>query len=205
MKTMKEMNTTLDLRPMEDLVTRIDAQLSRPGGRVVGFIASGSGEGTSTLARAYASAVVSLLRRRVLLLCAIDEDASDPGVLPALAAGLPLDDCLQPLPGGGFTGSLGGHNAGVLWELQARTDLWQELRNRFDEIVIDLPATSVSHIGLTSAAQCDGVVVVLEAEKTRAPVVEKLIASLRAVRAPLLGTVLNKRRYYLPQRVYRWL
>ena len=199
------MNVLLDIRPIEDLVTRIDTQLSRPGGRIVGFIASGSGEGTTTIARAYAHAVVSHLRRRVLLLCAVDEEALDPGVLPTLAAGRSLDECLRPMQGGGFTGSLGGCNIGVLWELQARVDLWQELRSRFDDVVLDLPATSVSLIGLKSAAQCDGVVVVLEAEKTRAPVVESLIASLRAVRAPLLGTVLNKRRYYLPQRVYRWL
>ena len=201
----EKMSVLLDMRPIEDLVTGIDTQLSRPGGRIVGFIASGSGEGTSTIAHAYAKAVVSHLRRRVLLLSAVDEDASDLGVLPALASGTSLDQCLRPMEGGGFAGSLGGRNIGVLWELQARADLWEELRNRFDDVVLDLPATSLSLIGLNSAAHCDGVVVVLEAERTRAPVVENLIASLRAVRAPLLGTVLNKRRYYLPQRVYRWL
>lgn len=199
------MSVLLDMRPIEDLVTRIDTQLSRPGGRIIGFIASGSGEGTTTIASAYANAVVSHLRRRVALLSAVDENASGPGVLPALAQGIPLGNCLHPMPGGGFSGSLGGNNIGVLWELQARSELWQELRNNFDEVVLDLPATSLSLIGLNSATQCDGVVVVLEAEKTRAPVVENLIASLRAVRAPLLGTVLNKRRYYLPQRIYRWL
>ena len=200
------MTTSMELRQIEDLVTRVAAQLSKPGGRIIGFIASGGGEGTTSIAQAYAKTVVSHLRRRVLLLSAVHEDAKDPGVLTVLSQGGPLDDCLKPLAGGGQTGTLGGRQAGdTLWELLARDDLWQDLRNRFDDIVLDLPASSVSRLGLMTAPHCDGVVVVIEAEKTRAPVVESLIASLRAVHAPVLGTVLNRRRFYLPKRVYRWL
>lgn len=200
------MKASMDLRQIEDLVTRIDAQLNSPGGRIVGFIASGSGEGTSTLARAYAATVTSHLRRRVLILTAEADSPNVPGVLSTLAANLPLDHCLQPLPGGGLTGSLGGQNAGdTLWELLAHDGLWKDLRGRYDDIVLDLPAASVSRVGLITAPHCDGVVVVIEAEKTRAPVVENLIASLHAVRAQVLGTVLNRRRYYLPKRVYSWL
>jgi protein-tyrosine kinase len=200
------MNTMSDLSAIEDLVTRIDAQLNTSAGRVIGFIASGSGEGTTTLANAYASAVVSRLRRRVLVLGVASENSAVPGVLPLLAAGSPLDAALQPLPGGGFSGNLDDSKAGEgKWDLLARADLWQQLREHFDEIVLDLPATSKLRLGLVCAVHCDGVVVVLEAEKTRAPVVENLISSLRAVRAPILGTVLNQRQFYLPQRIYRWL
>ncbi|MDD2880614.1 MAG: hypothetical protein PHQ58_09260 [Rhodoferax sp.] len=200
------MTTSLELRQIEDLVTRVDAQLNQPGGRIIGFIASGSGEGTSTLARAYATTVISHLRRRVLLLSASEQGPSTPGVLPALVAGQALEPCLQPLAGSGFFGSLGGPKAGdVLWELLAVDSLWQDLRSRFDEVVLDLPAASVSRLGLMTAPHCDGVVVVIEAEKTRAPVAENLIASLHAVKATVLGTVLNRRRFYLPKRVYRWL
>ena len=175
------------------------------GHYIIGFIASGSGEGTTTLARAYATTVLSHLRRRVLLLSVTDTDTKVPGVLSTLVAGLPLDDCLQPLVGGGFSGSLGGNQASDMWELLAQDGLWHDLRSRFDDIVLDLPASSVSRIGLMTAPHCDGVVVVIEAEKSRAPVVENLIANLLAVHAPVLGTVLNRRRFYLPQRVYRWL
>lgn len=203
---MMKMNTTLDVRAIEELVTRIDARLGGPGGRIVGFVASGSGEGTTTLVHAYAGAVLSRLQRRVLILGVDKVGAGLPGVLPSLAGGQPLEDCLQALPGGGFAGSLvGGGSDEALWELLVRRDLWDALRDRFDSVVLDLPATSVSRVGLVCATQCDGVVVVIEAEKTRAPVVENLIASLRAVGATLLGTVLNRRRYYLPERIYRWL
>lgn len=197
------MTTTLEQRAIEDLVTRIDACLSVPTGRIIGFIASGRGEGTSTLAEAYATTLISYQRRNVLLLGVDGASITTPGVLSTLAAGLPLDDCLRPFAGRGFTGSLGGHDA--LWELLTVTKLWQDLRSRFDDIVLDLPDSSSSRLGLQTAPQCDGVVIVIEAEKSRAPVVENLIASLRAVRAPLLGTVLNRRQFYLPKRIYNWL
>jgi Mrp family chromosome partitioning ATPase len=83
--------------------------------------------------------------------------------------------------------------------------LWTELRNQYDDIVLDLPPAAVTRMGLTAATQCDGVVVVIEAEKTRAPVVEHLLASLQAVGARTIGTVLNRRRFHLPPRIYRWL
>ena len=200
------MTLTLDLRAIEDLVTRVDAQLPQRSGRIIGFIASGSGEGTTTLASAYAKIVGSHLRRRVLLLNATPDNPQTPGVLPTLVAGLPLAPCLKHQSENVETGSLGGASTGdALWKLLALPELWQDLRSDYDDIVLDLPASSNSRLGLMTAALCDGVVVVLEAEKTRAPVVENLIASLRAVRAPILGTVMNRRRFHLPKRVYQWL
>lgn len=201
-----EMDTISEQQAIENLVMRVDAQISRPGGRIIGFIASGSGEGTSSLSQTYALAWASQLRRRVLLLRVLDESTAATGILATLAAGESLDASLRPLHGDGFAGNPAMHEAQeTQWDLLARADLWQKLRDCFDDIVIDLPATSTSRLGLVSAVHCDGVVVILEAEKTRAPVAESLIASLRAVRAPILGIVLNKRRYYLPKQIYRLL
>lgn len=195
------MTQTLDTRAIEDLVTRVDAQLPAGSGRLLAFIASGPGEGTSTIAQNYVGTAALQFRRRVLLLRA----AGGPGLLKALADGEPVEALVKPLAAGGVWASLGDAQARDLWDLLARNDLWQPLRGLYDEIVLDLPSAAVSRLGLVAAAQCDGVVVVLEAEKTRAPVVENLIASLRAVRAKVLGTVMNRRRFYVPPRIYRWL
>ena len=45
----------------------------------------------------------------------------------------------------------------------------------------------------------------LEGGKTRATVARALVDDLRSVRANVLGSVLNKRRFYVPQRIYGWL
>ena len=194
---------SIDTSAIEDLVTRVEARL--PGGtaRLIGFIASAAGEGNSTLARAYASTSAARPQRRVLLLKA--GDGKGAGVMQALADDQPLDALVKRLPTGAFVAGLGSDADGALWALVARADLWQALRERFDDIVVDLPSPAESRLGLAIAPHCDGVVVVLEAEKTRVPVVSNLLASLQAVRANVLGTVLNKRRFHLPERVYRWL
>lgn len=194
----------LDPRPIEDLVSRVDAELPTPAGRVVGFIASGAGEGTSTLSEAYARTSALLRRRRVLLLR--KGTVSKSGVLEAVVAGESPDGHVQPLADGAWAADYGRPDSeAVARDLIARDETWQHLRKHFDEIVLDLPDAASSRVGLTMASQCDGVVVVLEAEKTRAPVAQNLVASLRAVRARVLGSVLNRRRYHVPQRVYRWL
>jgi Mrp family chromosome partitioning ATPase len=200
----------LDARAIQDLMTRIEAQFPHGRGRLVGFIASGGGEGTSTIARAYARSVATQLRRRVLFLEAGADSRSSAtslvGALQSLAgrsgdrevhAG--LDDDPQSEE------SWSTHDEPSLWELLPRAELWYALRERFDEVVIDLPAPTVSRVGLAVAPYCDGVAVVLEADKTRAPVAESLVAHLRSVRARVLGAVLNRRRLHLPARVYRML
>lgn len=199
-------STAIDLRPIEDLVTRVDALVSSRQGRVIGFIASGPQEGTSTVAKAYAGLLVSHMCRRVVCLSVGVTGETGASVLATMAAGDTLDSCLQTAENGCLVGSLTGGNASrTQWELLGRTDLWQALKTQYDDIVLDLPTPTVSRIGLATAMLCDGVVVVLEAEKTRAPVIENLVASLRAVKVPILGTVLNKRRFHLPMWLYRRL
>jgi Mrp family chromosome partitioning ATPase len=202
--------TLLDPRAIQDLLTRVDAQFPPGRGRLIGFIASGAREGTSSVAQAYAGAAATQLRRRVLLLDAAADPESDAnslvGVLQALAANPRSDEPLNVLdpesPDGSTCDSDG---AASVWELLPRTDLWFALRDRYDEVVIDLPAPSVSRVGLAVAPYCDGVAVVVEAERTRAPVAENLVMNLRSVRARVLGAVMNRRRFHLPARVYRML
>lgn len=200
----------LDPRAIQDLLTRVDAQFPPGRGRLIGFIASGPGEGTTSVAHAYAHAAATQHRRRVLLLSAdgdADGDAGSlAGVLQSLAtypASDPASRALDGEPDADAAWAMAGDAS--IWELLPRTELWYALRERYDEVVIDLPAPSGSRVGLAVAPYCDGVAVVVEAEKTRAPVAESLVASLRSVRARVLGAVMNRRRFHLPTRVYRML
>jgi len=51
----------------------------------------------------------------------------------------------------------------------------------------------------------DGVVVVVEAEKTRWQVVENLKQKIENRGGNILGIVFNKRRFYIPDSIYRKL
>lgn len=200
------MDSKLDPSQLSELLVRVDAALAHRSGRLIEFIASGEGEGTTSLAQAYAAQSVAGMGRRVLVLQARAPQGRSGGLMQVLAAGGELKSALAMQPEGFSTAGLLADGVDESqFALLTRADLWKKLRSEFDEVVLDMPATSVSRLGLMVAPQCDGVIVVLEAERTRAPVAEALVANLRAVKANLLGTVLNKRRFYLPEAVYRRL
>jgi Mrp family chromosome partitioning ATPase len=201
----------LEARAIQDLITRIDASFPPGRGRVIGFLASGSGEGTSTVAQTYARSVATHLRRRVLLVDAAGASTTPPqggmGSLVGVLTALAVQVANTPPSRGAAPGTFvpGVPEGTTLWELLPRADLWIALRQSYDEVIIDLPAAAESRLGLAVAPYCDGIAVVIEAERTRAPVAENLVSHLRTVRARVLGAVMNRRRFHLPQRVYRLL
>ena len=85
------------------------------------------------------------------------------------------------------------------------SDLWVRLRKEFDLIVIDSPAVSTTVDGLALCSCVDGVVLVIEAEKTRSPVASSARDWILQSGGNLLGIVFNKRRYYIPEFIYKLL
>lgn len=86
-----------------------------------------------------------------------------------------------------------------------RPQVWDKLRSRFMLTVVDSPPSSQSFDSIVISGAMDAVVLVVRAESTRIPVVENLRDRLLAQGAPLVGLVLNRRRFYIPKSVYRLL
>jgi Mrp family chromosome partitioning ATPase len=80
-----------------------------------------------------------------------------------------------------------------------------ELRRTFDLILIDSPAANSSDLGPALSRHVDCVVVVVEAERTRAPMVAAALRRIEAGGGRVAGVVLNKRIQHIPESVYRWL
>jgi Mrp family chromosome partitioning ATPase len=83
-------------------------------------------------------------------------------------------------------------------------ELLQELTERFDLIVVDLPSLSRSGC-LEWAAALDGLLLVVQAEGVRWQVAARSLAMLEQAGGHVLGTIINKRRDYIPERLYRRL
>lgn len=81
----------------------------------------------------------------------------------------------------------------------------QELRKEFDYILIDAPALNLYGDAVTLGRNADGVVIVLQAESTRRESALKGLASLREAKVEVLGAVLNRRTFPIPEYVYRRL
>ena len=81
----------------------------------------------------------------------------------------------------------------------------RDLRARYDFVVIDATGTSSSGEGLVLGSASDGVVIVIDAGKTRRKAALRVLETLRAAGVKVLGTVLSGRRLYIPRAIYRHL
>jgi Mrp family chromosome partitioning ATPase len=79
------------------------------------------------------------------------------------------------------------------------------LAKTFDFILIDTPAVADLSWGPSISSLSDGVVLVVEAERTRWPVAQNAKLEFEGNGARVLGVFLNKRRFYIPSRVYRYV
>jgi hypothetical protein len=93
------------------------------------------------------------------------------------------------------------------WEgsWQYRRECIQLLRSEFAHTIIDCPALEESGDLLSVAPFVDGVIVVVEANRTRREQPYQAEQSIVAAGGTLLGYILNKRSYEVPQWLYRRL
>jgi capsular exopolysaccharide synthesis family protein len=98
--------------------------------------------------------------------------------LPDLSLKVLSGDALPPNP----TELLGSRR---LWEFLAGA------REEFDYVLIDSPPTGMASDPMILATQGDGVLLVIDAQKTRKGDVRRAVRSLATVGANVLGTVMN--------------
>ncbi len=186
--------------------------------QVVEFLSAYANEGAARVAFGAGLVAAQVLGKRVLV---VDASGGDDPTLAKLTAAIPT-----PLNIAGpdtLATALVRSRTAPIWlaTLAARGDdrpgtalpsnlegieAWfGALRSEFDLIIVASSPSSKSALGLVLSKMVDGVVLVVEAERTRAPVVQQLQANLHSVGSDPLGVVLTNRRFYLPRWLYRWL
>jgi capsular exopolysaccharide synthesis family protein len=79
------------------------------------------------------------------------------------------------------------------------------LMSRFRWIVIDGPPVTLYSEAVSLAGISDGVILVIQADRTRGEVVEQAKRVLEDGGARILGAVLNRRKHHIPQFIYKRL
>jgi Mrp family chromosome partitioning ATPase len=131
--------------------------------------------------------------------------AAAPGLADVLASGYPCRSAVQETrqenlsvmtAGRPLSGSVGRR------EVEALRQVLAELGSTHDYVIVDGSDCSRSSDVSLVARVFDAVVLVIECEKTSWEVVRQAADGVRKSGGRLLGAVLNKRRYYIPGRLY---
>jgi protein-tyrosine kinase len=196
---------------------RIDTMLPEPGGKTLQFMGTHRGEGTSVLVREFAKICAFNLGKSVVLLDANQREPSqlrffniEPqhGWEECLRDTIPFENTVHRVGEEKlYVGQVSVHAAYAprVFDLPQIGPFFEGLKQNFDLILIDAPPAGVSPDGFALSRRMDGVVLVVEAEKTRRLVAKRVVADIEQHGGHVLGVILNNRRYPIPSFVYKWL
>jgi capsular exopolysaccharide synthesis family protein len=101
-------------------------------------------------------------------------------------------------------GAASGENANLL--NSDRLTTWMKaLREEFDYVLIDAPPLNQHSDAAVFAQRADGLVLVVEANSTRRESAVRVMERLREAQIVVLGAVLNKRTFPIPEALYNRL
>ena len=178
--------------------------------RVIGLTASRHGEGTTTTAVVFACVLV---RRRGERVVVVEANYRSPS----------LDSVLGLRRDGGFADLVQGRKS--LGEVAQKTEIpnlfaipcgrstlgtpalfdssgiapaLEALRAQFEFVLFDLPPANIYGETSILAPRLDGALIVIEADRARIPEVERLRRNLDRVGVRIVGSILNRKRNYIP-------
>jgi protein-tyrosine kinase len=201
---------SLPLEYYEDLKDNLLAQTDM---KVVLFVAPTSGTGASTAAANFAALLAEDAGTKVLFIDADLRSAGRPQSsetnFPRKNAGVSLVQLLAsnrssvyPVPGPSNLYVLpGGTPCSLplsLFQSEAFDRLLRTVRERFRYVVVDSPPLQGCPESLVLSRKTDGVVLVVESEKTRKRTALWAKQQIENAGGRLLGVVLNKRRSHIP-------
>lgn len=202
----------------EALKANLWARYSEAAMKVVLFVGATSGSGASTAAANFAAMLAQDPATRVLLIDANlrTEERREPvpNDMNDRAAGVNLARLLAgptapvyPVPGPSNLYVLpSGTKCSMplsLFQSAAFDDFLKSVRQRFQYVVVDAPPLQGFPESLVLSRKADGVILVVESEKTRKRTALWAKRQIEAAGGKLLGVVLNKRKYNIPDWLYK--
>ena len=172
------------------------------------------GEGASTVAREIAALLCRDGSAQAVL---VDANLRNPsqhlafrlertgGLAEVASRGLPPEGAVRQGPGSPLPVVTAGRPAGnptSILGLPPVKAAIEQFRQRFDWVILDGPPITVYSDAALLAPLVDGVVLVVEAERTRWEVVSQARRTIEESGGRILGAVLNRQRYHIPQTLY---
>lgn len=209
---------SLNLEPYEHLKTSIIAKCQEGGLKTILFNGTKSGCGCSTTALGVATIFAKNPKLKVLLL---EVNLRTPGLKRMLL--LKNSSDLVDSVNGVYRNTLNNQkvefdNLSIIccgansiseplgfFESSNFEKFIENARNTFDYVILDAPPVPIFSEFRILCSKVDGVVLVIPSEKIRRQVALKAKKEIEEAGGRILGVVLNKRKYYIPNWLYQRL
>jgi len=181
-------------RHLLSVTAAVNAYAIEKGSLILAMYASQAGEGASIAGPSDQSKHFGL---------------SSAETLWAAARGAPIRTVRLTIPRGGAFDlaslPIDGANDPSEIDLRLLPSLFNRLRNVFNIVIIDCPAVMTGASYVSASGLADSCLLVVEAGRTRIPVVKRAMEEIEAAGGKLQGVLLNRRKHYIPSWIYRHL
>lgn len=173
------------------------------GGLVLCFTSARSGEGVTHVVRAISNELGVQAPERVARLDLAYLQNTTPPSPASKVLNPKADSTVEDEPAFGKVSS----DLSINWHgsPKFRKESIDKLRSRFDYVLIDCPSLRISGDVLGIASLVDGVLLVVEANRTLGQQVLHAERQIQEAGGVIYGHILNKRRYFVPRWIYRRL
>ncbi len=216
-RTFSRVSTNNLERPLGQLYQNIQAILPDKKCRTIQLVSARSEEGTSILTEEFAKFCVWKYGKKVLL---VKVGGGNSRLHPSSQMWmdtyrgnesdekLSVDNLINQIDNSGLH-LLNFADNNLLMQIQQGGEGINEFFSKsvvdFDYIFIDVSSRLIDTDYLLISTEIDGVILVVEAEKTRWHVVERLNKKIVDQGGKVLGVLFNKRKFYIPKFLYNFL
>jgi protein-tyrosine kinase len=204
-------------RGLMTLRNSIDSELKNSDFRVIMFTSSIAGEGKTTIVAFLARMLALSEADRVLLVdCAVDNPElhklfglkNDKGILDYLDGSAPLEEIINTVDAGFLdvvtTGPRrGGDITQPLFNSEKMTTFIRATREMYDYVLIDTSAILDAAETPIIGSYATGTIIVVQSGRTKREVIKRAMMTIEKLGGRFLGTVLNRKKYYIPEFIYR--
>jgi protein-tyrosine kinase len=204
-------------RSLLNLKNSIDSAMKGKESRVILFTSALQGEGKTTVVASLARVLASGESPRVLL---VDCSTRDPqlhrlfglknerGLVDFLAGKAKVKDVIQSVDHGALdvvaAGAIeGAEGTQTLFNSDRFALFVKEAAAAYEYVLIDSSAILEAPETPIIGSRADGIVMVVFAGRTRREVIKRAMSMVQKLDGSFIGTVLNRKRYYIPEFIYR--
>jgi capsular exopolysaccharide synthesis family protein len=204
-------------RGLMTLRNSIDSELKDSPHRVIMFGSAIAGEGKTTIA-AFLARILALSEAEKILVvdCAVVHPEmhklfgldNDKGILDYLSGSASLEEVIRTVDEGVLDVVPIGPKRGAditqpLFNSEQMATFIRSVRDMYDYVLLDTSAILEAPETPIIGSYATGTVIVVQSGKTKREVIKRAMMTIEKLGGRFIGTVLNRKKYYIPEFIYR--